>query len=188
MAQSEATAEAHPPPAYCVSPGFFINRSTEEGRADREVVLWEGVGFNRQSQRDPLDKYMIKKTHQQAAQYLSPTGWQFTSNFFLKYTHCKGILPPTLRVGPKKVNRRNMREQKTERSWGGCREEECEGFSALGSTSCSDETSSDKTPKTSGWGGGGGLWFTEHICYHSYDAQPSTLSAEHTLTYGLMNT
>lgn len=45
-----------------------------------------------------------------------------------------------------------MREQKTERSWGDCREEECEGFSALGSTSGSDETSSDKTPKTYGWG------------------------------------
>lgn len=49
---SEAPAEARPPPAYCVSPGFFINRSTEEGRADREVVLQEGVGgrgvgFNR---------------------------------------------------------------------------------------------------------------------------------------------
>lgn len=41
---SEAPAEARPPPAYCVSPGFFINRSTEEGRADREVVLQEGVG------------------------------------------------------------------------------------------------------------------------------------------------
>lgn len=39
-----------PPPAYCVRPGFFINRSTEEGRADREVVLQEGrrEGFQRE--------------------------------------------------------------------------------------------------------------------------------------------
>lgn len=120
-----------PPPAYCVSPGFFINRSTEEGRADREVVLREGVGFNRQAQRDPLNKYMIKKTHQQAAQYLPPPGWQFTSNFSLQFSHCRGILPPTLTVKRAQEGGDEKQDRTEEKNSLGefVREGEREGFS-----------------------------------------------------------
>lgn len=143
VAQSEATAEAHPPPAYCVSPGFFIKRSTEEGRADREEVLEEGVGFHRQAQKDPLNKYM---THQQAAQYLPPPGWQFTSHFYLQYTHCRGILPPTPTVKRAQEGGEQKQGSREERSSLGSLsgKENVKDFPTPWSTSCSDETASVK--------------------------------------------
>lgn len=142
VAQSEATAGAYPPPAYCVSPGFFINRSTEEGRADREVVLQEGVGSNRQAQRDPLNKYMIKKTHPTGSTIFTSTRMAIYKSFLSPVYTLRGNITSHPHSKEGQEGGEEKQDSTEERSLLG--KENVEDFYAPRSTSCSVETSSVK--------------------------------------------